>query len=711
MSYLARYSETEIASYPPPQTENQDLSRLWPAVARRWKLFTAIWLGFVVLVGVFTILTPKSYTTTVRLMPGRPGGGVDGTTRDTALPILNALVLQTGEQSAETFAELARQEDISAQVARNLNLDVPPAALLRDVSVKPVVNTAILNLSVSWKSAQISAKIANEYARVFITREREFVRSQATAAIGFLADEMPRAQRRMNATASRFAAFQAKNGFIDAGTHTADLVSRASAIDQKIDALSVDGREAKALLANVTAQLGGMAQTVDSAKQVTYNPVLGDLQAKLAGVNTELAAAQAQYTDRHPTVLALQQQQRALEAQVAAQPASIDSGTTTAPNPIYEALVQHAADYNARIDGDTAQISELSREKRALRPSLNALPSQAMQFQTLQQDARRASDVYNELAQKYNDAIVAQTTAISDITIVQPATADSAVKRPRLGMNLAVGAVVGLLLGLAIIFVLDMFERRVRSDVDTRRLFGLPLIGRIPSFDAPNKAMLPWVQSMTVEAFLHLCVTLRLKNRRGLRTLAITSACRGDGKSTVAFNLGKARANLQPRVLLVDADMRRPTLHEQAGCSNKMGLSDVLRGSISLDDSVREIAPNLDLLASGRDADNPVALLQSVKLDELLKEAAERYSIVIVDSPALGAVTDGLLVSARVDGTVLVVAADATDEREARRVVVQFAALGIDNILGVILNKDTKRVNDYGDYLAQAPRALTGTTS
>jgi capsular exopolysaccharide synthesis family protein len=705
MSYLARYPEGEITPYSPAgqPPEAQDLHRLWSALARRWRLFAAIWAGFVLLVGAITFVMPKSYTTTALLMPGKPSGALNNTSdRDTALPVLNALVLQTGEQSAETLAELARQEDISADVVHDLKLDMTPQALLRHVAVKPVVNTSILNLSISWSDAQTSAQIANDYANVFIDREREFVRSQATAAIGFLTTELPAARQRMMSTAARFADFQAKNGFIDAGAHTQDIVAHAGTIDQKIETLSVDTREAKALLANINSQIAGMSATVDSAKQITYNPVLTDLQTKLSVVNTQLSAAEAQYTDKHPAVVSLRQQRRALLAQIAAQPSSITSGTTTAPNPIYQTLMQRASDYKARIDGNNAQVAQLRQARSALNPLLTALPSQAMQFATLQQEAKRSSDVYNALEQKYSDAIVAQTTAISDITIVQPATADSAVKRPRLMFNVAVAFVVGLLLALGVVFGLDLFERRIRSDVDTRRVFGLPLLGRIPALDPPQQRMLPWVQSMTIEAFLHLCVTLRLKNKRQLRTLAITSACRGDGKSTVALNLGKAMANLQPRVLLVDADMRRPTLHQQGGCSNDIGLSDVLSGERDLAGSVCEIAPNLDLLPSGHEPENPVALLQSPIFDSLLGEAAQQYSMVIVDSPALTSVTDGLLISTRVDGTLLVVAADATDEREARHVVTQFAALGIDNVLGVVLNKDTTRMDDYSDYFAQS---------
>jgi capsular exopolysaccharide synthesis family protein len=243
-----------------------------------------------------------------------------------------------------------------------------------------------------------------------------------------------------------------------------------------------------------------------------------------------------------------------------------------------------------------------------------------------------------------------------------------------------------------------MLERRA-SDDDASVILGLPVLARIPALNTANRRMLPWVQSMTIEAFLHLCVTLRRVNKRPLKTLAILSPSRGDGKSTVALNLAKAMATLQPRVLLVDADMRRPTLHEKANCLNTIGLSDVLKGTALLGDAVQPLAPGLDLLTSGADDSHPVALLQFC-FEELLNAAQVQYGMVIVDAPAVSAVSDGLLIATHVDGT-LVVIAKGTDEREARKTIAQLSSLRIDNVLGIVVNKDVVRVNDYGDYFAK----------
>ena len=440
-------------------------------------------------------------------------------------------------------------------------------------------------------------------------------------------------------------------------------------------------------------------------KKWAQNPVSTDLRTKLADVETQLAQAEQRYTPAHPTVIGLRQQRAALLAQISSQPSAVVSQTTVAPNPLYQTLQQQAATYRARIQGDKGQAKALTDERKRYRSAVKSLPQQAVQFAALQEEAKRAGNVYNALAQKYSDALVAKTTAISDIVVVQPASADAAVKRPSLTTNVAIAVVVGLLLALAIVYILDMLDRRA-SGRDFSALLGLPVIARIPELDAKNPRMLPWVQSMTVEAFLHLCVTLRLTNKRPVKALAVLSARRNEGKSTVAYNLAKSLATLQPGVLLIDGDLRQPTLHDKASCANSVGLGDVLDGTASIEQAVQHVAPGLDVLTSRSDTSNPVLLLET-GFKSIMAEARKNYGMVIVDTPALGAVSDGLMIASNVDGSLFVVSANDTEDTDATRALQQLRVLGINNVLGIVVNKDAVAVNDYDDYFARMNRALT----
>lgn len=677
-----------------------DGERLFKAILKRWQLFVAIVLGFVALVAVGTLLTPKSYTTKVQLLAGRSDDSVTQNDQGTNLPVLNALVLQSGEQSAETLAALAQQQGIAAGVIDQLQLNVTPAALLGHISVRPLVNTALLELSVSWRSAEESANIANSFADAFIEQERDFVRIQAVSAIGFLSQELPDARAKMSDAQAKLAAFQSQHGYIDATAHEQQLISRVDTVDQRVDQLKVDESEAVALLKSDKQQMTSMSTTVDSAQEVQENPVQAGLRAKLADIETQLADAEQKYTPAHPLVISLRAQRSELQAQIAAQPSSVVGQTTVAVNPLYQNLQQQASTYEARIQGDERQMRELKAERKSYDGDISSLPAQAVQFAAIQEDAKRSADVYNALEQKFNDAQIAKATAISDIVVAQRASAQDAVKSPRLLLNLAIAFAVGVLLALCTVYVLDLIERRSFSRSLTAYL-GLPIIARIPAFGATSQRMLPWVQSMTVEAFLHLCVALGFK-KGSLRTLAVLSGERGEGKSTVAYQLAKSLARLEPGILLVDADLRRPTLHEKIPCQSTPSLADVLAEKISPGDAVQHVAEGLDVLASHPGgADEPVHLLQ-YGFESLLDWARQKYKMVIVDTPAFPAVSDGLIIAPKVDGSLLVINEKGSDEK-TRLAVAHLRLLGIQNILGIVLNNVTVQMTDYHDYLGTIP--------
>ncbi len=212
---------------------------------------------------------------------------------------------------------------------------------------------------------------------------------------------------------------------------------------------------------------------------------------------------------------------------------------------------------------------------------------------------------------------------------------------------------------------------------------------------------------MTVEAFLHLCVTLRLRNKRPVRTLAILSARRGEGKSTVAYHLAKSSLGAAAgraadrRGSAPADDAREHALRAIRSASATCWTAPshwIGRRSTS--------QPGFDVLTSGADATNPVPLLQS-RFQSVLDEARTTYGTVIVDTPALGAVSDGLMIAAQVDGSLFVVAADDPDENDARRAVEQLSLIGVENLLGIVVNKDAVVISDYDDYFARIHRALT----
>lgn len=698
--------------------------------AMRWRIFAGIVVAVLALVLLFTLLVPKTYTTTVKLIAGNPAGQATQPTSGDAnggvtnLPILNALMIATGVQSSETYAELFQEDPIALAVIHDLNLKMSPEQLLSHVKVTPVNNTSILSVAVTWGNRTMSATVANQIAKEFVARERELVAGQAIEAIGFISKQLPAAEARLRQSEAALATFEAHHRIADVNAQTQGLVQAAAAIDAKINQVQLDRQQAQAEIASISGQLGKMSPTASGGQTVAPNPILAQLKQQLATTQVQLHEAQQQYTDQHPTVIGLKQQIAQLQSEINKQPATIVSGSNTVANPVYQQLSQQMAAARAQASGDDAQLGQLQQQRTQLNPQLASLPVETAQLANLQRQQKLAADVYTALQQKYDDAMVTRSTALSDVTITQPADPSNADVRPNLPLNLAIGLLLALILGVTGVLIVDFFDDSIKDERTLERELALPVLAHIPALPDDGRPVTNEAQYMMFESFLQLVTSMRYSSDKALKTIAITSPLKGDGKSTIAINVGRALGEListnvaadrahstengghaaVPRVLLIDGDLRRPSLHHKLGLLNRPGLSDVLVGTARFADAVQPTKfASLDVLSSGTMSPNPIKLLQSTSFDRLLEEAAERYATILIDAPALLPVFDAAVLSAKADGTILVVSAGKTDMRATKRALQRLEHVGVRDFIGIVMNRSKSPVEDYSDYLGILP--------
>ncbi|HKU68023.1 MAG TPA: polysaccharide biosynthesis tyrosine autokinase [Candidatus Baltobacteraceae bacterium] len=679
----------------------QQLHGIVRTLQRRIRPMIAIFLGFIGLVLIFSLLVPKSYTTEIKVIAGNSSAvpsGNDNT--DTQLPFLNALLAASGVQSAETYVELFQETPVAGQVSQNLRLGMSAHDLLQHVNVKPITNTSIIDLAVTWSNPKTSALVANEFGRVVVDRQRQLVSSQAQQAIDFLSKQLPQANKTMHEAQTRLADFEATHHIADINAQTQSYINTLGTLDGKIGQTQADMQQARAQLGSVSGQLAHTPASITGGTTVATNPVLQQLQTQLSQVDVQLQTARQQYTDQHPTVIALRQQEAQLKDEIARQQSTVVANTNTVPNPLYQQLQQQQAQYQAQVAADQAQIGELQRQRTQLNPTLAKLPAQAAQLADLQRAAQSAQDVYGALQQKFNNANIAKDTALSDVTVTQPATPGSARVTPNLMLNLLLGILLGLTLAIVGAFVIDYLDGSIKDEREVEEELALPPLAQIPLVRMRNGvAALPWVRTLTIESFLQLVTSIKYASDSKLETLVTTSPSQGDGKSTISVNVALAMAELEPRVLLVDADLRRASIHTKLHMKNERGLSDVLVGRAKLGDVVQKTKyPGLDILTSGTPTPNPIKLLESQRMDDMLGEASQQYRCVIVDTAALSVNLDAAVVSRKVDGTVVVLSAGSTDLREAKNALRRLTQVGVKNILGFVLNRVVPRRSDYGAY-------------
>lgn len=338
---------------------------------------------------------------------------------------------------------------------------------------------------------------------------------------------------------------------------------------------------------------------------------------------------------------------------------------------------------------------------RDQRRQLDSIASGVAEYNRLRRDLERQDELFGTLDQKREEATIAAALSVMDAGVLDLATTPISPISPMPRRDIPVGALAGLMLGIGLAFVRHLADRSIRTVEDVQGVTGAPVLAMIPAESFPaahgigvvgNGSKDHWhridqleaAYSPLKEAFSALRTSM-LYDLSGeeRRTLLVTSSQPNEGKTTVSTNLAISLARLGRRVLLVDADIRRPSLHRVFGMDMGYGLSEYLAGHEHWTDLVRPgSVPGLEVLQAGSDGRSPADSLSSERTRLLLEEAQEIYDFVLLDAPALFlAAPDARILSHMVDGVVLVVRKGV-----ATREVVQQLVGQVENLVGVVLN-------------------------
>ncbi|MFO7586777.1 MAG: polysaccharide biosynthesis tyrosine autokinase, partial [Gemmatimonadota bacterium] len=350
-----------------------------------------------------------------------------------------------------------------------------------------------------------------------------------------------------------------------------------------------------------------------------------------------------------------------------------------------------------RISQENARYSQLAGRA-------GALPVQTAEFGRLQLRVNAIQAIFDQHVGRYFEAQIAEGVEVGDIDIVAAAATPVWPDPSYRTLNLTIGLIAGMLVGIVGALLTDQVDSRVRRKLDAERATSLEVIGTIPeirSLEGRSATAL-----IGKDAFRTLRTHLRFARAgRPPQLIAVTSATPRDGKSTVAANLALTLADQGARTLLVDADLRRPQIHTTFSLEQAPGLSDVLRGSVPLEAAAVPSAEGstLRVLPCGSGVDNPTEFIGDPGFEALLVALRDAYDYVVIDTPPLLAVTDAALVGAVADGTLVVVRANRTDLNALRTAVQQLRRLRVP-LLGMVLNAVPKgHMSDYAYYPSHYP--------
>lgn len=562
------------------------------------------------------------------------------------------------------------EADASPEVKRSSEYLNQVYVLGQQVRTEREADTSIIRIVATSTDPPQAEKMANAVALAYREENIAARNRMVTASRRFVEEQLASLERQLTAAEEALRRFKEQGGQVFLDEEAKRALEMFTKLEGDLD--TVTRLKHEALQQITVLKRPDPATPIQRIFTEEPTSLLGALNGKLLELYQERATLLINYTPEHPTIREL------------------DRKIGNVKSEIERELKSKAAMLAGREEEIQAQIERY-------RARYLAFPKSAITLARLEREVKVNSDLYATLKVKHQELQIKSVEQIEEVTIITPAIAPAGpINAPNTEMNLVVGSMMGLFLGVVLAFARESFDTSIGTIEGVEEFLKVPVLGVIPQFDDEElkEAAAAGLPAQTppdmVESFSKLICLVDPKSvwseslrslrtnlqfagmDRKLKSLVFTSAGLGEGKSTVVLNLAVTLALEGQRVLLVDADLRRPTVHQRLGLEREPGLVDVLVGGMSWRNSVRSVtdlmlgqmgvdrvldSPGLDnlfILTSGSSSGNPGEFMNVNRIKTLIAEMQDEYDMVLFDTPPILPVTDAVAISSRADGTVLV---------------------------------------------------------
>lgn len=557
---------------------------------------------------------------------------------------------------------------------------------LSSVTVEPVRGSRLVALHVDNTNPALAARIANTTVQSFIAMGMERRLESSSYAKRFLEEQITQMKARLEESERRLNTYAQANQILT-------LDEKTNTINQTYTDYAAALGKAEQERMKAEAVVAEMRRNPEASTAVAENKSIQAFKERRAKLQIEYQENLRLYKPEFPKMQQIKVQVAEIESQIKNEVQNV------------------AATLQAQYDAAARQESLLKDKLAQTRKQVLTTQDQSIDLNLLRREVDTNRQLYDSLLQRFKELGVSGNIVSNSISVVDPAEPSLFPFKPNLLRNLLIGLVAGLLLGAAIVAVLEVMDDSIKYSDEVERLLGLPLMGIIPKLKGKRRSIALEVhedpRSAVAEAYRSVRTALQFSTPEGApKRLVITSTTRNEGKSTTSLALAINFAQMGQRVLLIDADMRNPTVHKMLGISNDFGLSNLLSSDNRADRLITPtIVPNLAVLPAGPLPPNPVDLLTGPKLLLLLDlTAALGMDYVIVDAPPMLGLADSVVLGNQLQNVLFVVQASSTRKSQIKTALRRLRQGGLVP-RGVVLTQAMQHSmpQDYESYYGYGP--------
>ncbi len=589
--------------------------------------------------------------------------------------------------------------------------DIDAGTIMAGLDIRPEKDALILRLTYTDSDPKRAREVLTALSQTYVEYSLSDRRTKSSTAIKFIQDKLLQLRPQLDKSALAVTQFRKTYNIVDPETYAASVYKMREALEVQAQELQIKIAQVQQQYKALSRQVGKSPDAAIGGAILQQDVPYQSLVKQFQEVETNYFLERTRFREDHPNVQALKDRRDELYRLLETRAQSVvgvrggNVNITNEPNsPIQQTLATQLFDAQTTLAVSQAQLESIRSAQSEVSSAFSKIPQIQQRYVEIQRQLALDTSTYNKLTEKLEELRITEAQEISSWKVLEPPLIPTRPSSPDIEKSLITGAFIGLVLGVLSALLLNRLDQRIREVEEIKELIDIPLLASIPMTEVASlsarvgQGILPSSSYYAFkEALSSLALNLRyLGTDNTMKVIAFTSSVPSEGKSTLTYNLAIILSALGYKVLLVDADMRKPTVHKLTKLSNKVGLSKALATLSPWQDliQVADDKGNLHVLTSGSIPPNPMLLLESAKMTALIQEWRKEYDYVLVDTPPVIGITDAQCLTSKVDTFILVAAINRSTRSGISRAL-EVLTTARANVSGLLINMVGSSDSEY----------------